>query len=165
MDSDQNLQREKIIFHPHEAFNKTTRYFVSMMLFSSVSFSKFKRAILEGRKKLFYGLVRSLQEKNCARGLEYDPCLVPKTSIGHSFFLYSPPPPRIHNSCYKNVIKTSKLHFLSSPKWQNKMQPMISEYKAMRVVQLVLATPLYPLALLRLNAIKSILASKSVRIP
>ena len=40
---------------------------------------------------------------------------------------------------------------------------MISDYKAMKVVQLVLATPLYPLAFLRLNAIKSIVTSKSVK--
>ena len=46
------LNSKKIIFHPRvEAFKKTTWYFVSMMLFFPVSFSKFKRTISEGRKK------------------------------------------------------------------------------------------------------------------
>ena len=53
MDSDQIGQSEKRILHPHEeAFNKTTRYFVSMILFFPVSSFKLKRAISEERKNI-----------------------------------------------------------------------------------------------------------------
>ena len=84
---------------------------ISMIpFFFPVSFSQLEKSHFRGKKKTYLPAYRSVLKKTVSEVLSTTFVLYRRPRA--QFFLFVPP--GIQNSCYKNVIKTSELHFFFS---------------------------------------------------